>query len=567
MEFKETKPKAKIFIDGETVCVETPYFSKDVNIYFAANEGFAWVKERGRREMPLALVTPVHEKMIEFIPHKFKNFEWVISESDMVKIKASALEPKAPPLNPFEGVVTLTDRIKEIKDGKNLSISDFASFLKVEPKPFQKIGIEFIEANNGVAMIGDEMGLGKTLQAFGYAAKHHYKTVVVTLSSVKAPHKDEVEKLTYKRAVVVSDLKPGELKNAFAEYDFFIINYQQLGKYLKDFQKVCFDCVICDESQMMSNMKAARTRNVFKAFSSIPRRILLSGTPMGNTSMELYAQLHFLRPDIFKNARDFGERFCAPEMTYWGKAYKGSSNEKELKALMSGFYLARIKKEVAKMPEKKTRTIKLKLEGDDLRQYQLLKGDAAKKFIEEYGAAPNEIPDYLLENDKTMAVLHKLKAYCSLMKVNFIRPLVRDLLKADPTRKIIVFSGVRKTQSVLPDVFSDIGHVFLYGDNTQKERSEAQKKFKEDPDVRLFLVSTKAGGTGLNLPEADTVIFNDIEWEPRSLLQAEDRAHRLTQKKEVNVYYPIFVNTVEEYISDTVESKAELIRRVLGKED
>jgi intein/homing endonuclease/superfamily II DNA or RNA helicase len=392
-----------------------------------------------------------------------------------------------------------------------------------------------------------------TAQAIGYTSKNNFKTIVVTLASLKYNWKKEVEKFTHKTAVVID--KGFELAD-FNKYDYFITNYDQLNKWSKQLTKMKFDCVILDESHSIANVSAARTKNVNNLFKKIPHRILLSGTPSKNRPIELYSQLKFLKPKEFPNKQDFGLRYCDPTQGYSGFwEFKGASNLDELNERMAPFYVRRLKSEVLKdLPEKRISNLVFDMDSPERKEYNKLTGE----FLKNSEALGNDF-------FKTKASLMTLMKYCSKAKVPHVIDFVGTMLKEDLTRtkKVVIFAYFKETQQFLKNHFKD-SCVSLLGDDDAEARQAAVDRFQTDPNIKIFIGSTKAAGTGITLTAADTVIFADLLWTPADLKQAEDRLHRISQKNTVFVYYMTFLNCVEELVWNVLQSKLLVVAQTVG---
>jgi SWI/SNF-related matrix-associated actin-dependent regulator of chromatin subfamily A-like protein 1 len=428
--------------------------------------------------------------------------------------------------------------LKRIKSSKNSKI-EFED-LKVDPFNFQKVGYEFINYNEGVAMIGDSMGLGKTMQAISYAVKNDLKVVVVVPASLKYTWKSEVEKFSDKTATVLSEYdakKPIEIDS-----DFIIVNYEQLSKYEKFLSKHKHDLVILDESHYIKNTKSIRYKMVKKLFKKTKHRLLLSGTPINNRPMEFYSQLNFLRPDLFKSKERFGLRYCdAQENTYGrGFIYDGASNLRELYSKINSFYIRRNKKEVlTELPEKTRTLLEIDLSAEKRREYNKLFKEVAEEGL-------------------SLAGITQLKQLLAKNKIAKVEEFIASLIEEDNDRKVIVFSQYKETQDMLLKMFPKQTSSILAGHSPLRRQKEVEE-FQKDPSKRVFVGSTLAAGVGITLTAADVVIFLDLMWSPSHHDQGEDRALRIGQKNHVNVYYFLAHNTIENGLWADLEKKREII--------
>lgn len=438
----------------------------------------------------------------------------------------------------------------------------------VEPFAFQKVGIEFIEANNGVAFVGDSMGLGKTMQAIGYTSKNKLKTIVVCPASLKYNWKREVEKFTNHEALILSEVTVEEIKKIKKVEEispYVIINYEQLEKYEKFLKKMKWDCVVLDESHNIANSKSIRYRKVKSIFKKIEKRILLSGTAIKNRPIEFYTQLNFLKPELFPNKEHFGLRYCDAKLNNWGSKdnfkgylYDGSSNIRELNAKISSFYIRRLKENVLHdLPEKTINVLDVELTLEEQQEYLNL----CKDFIESLNNSKGEKLPISLKR------VVKLKQYLSKLKIKIVKDFIDNILIENDRKKIIVFSQFKATQESLVKYYKDKGNAIL-AKYSSKRKDDEVAEFNSNPEKRVMVASTKAGGVGHNITSSDTVIFVDLMWNYSDHEQAEDRAYRIGQKNAVSVYYLNYIDTIEQLLWKILEQKIDLVGQVLdGKEE
>lgn len=486
------------------------------------------------------------------IHKEIPRFDWLISDEAFKAVKAR--------IDWHENQLRKNKEIKELKEKKDINLD--LSFMKMEPYPYQKVGIAFLNKIHGVGMVGDSMGLGKTLQAIGYTAQNNLRTVIVCPASLKYNWKNEIAKFTNKTAVVLTEYQAEELspKNALADY--IIINYEQLEKYSKYLLKSKFDCVILDESQYIMNLQAKRTKLVFKLFKKVEKRMCLSGTPIKNRPIEFYSQLKFLRPDQFSNKMKYALRYCDAKETPFGWDMKGASNLDELNRKIAPFYIRRLKQEVLKeLPPKTVTVIETDLNVTEKNEYLKIKRDFERFMKDNWSVHGVGYQDQRLDGAH-LAKLMELKMFCSQTKVARVIEFVKEFVEASENRKIIVFSQFIHTQKMLRDAFPGIS-VSLLGEDAAEKRQEAVERFQNDPKIRVFVGSTIAAGVGLTLTAADTVIFADLMWSPADHQQAEDRAHRISQENPVFVYYMIFKETIEEMIWKVIGRKLSVIEQTL----
>jgi len=254
-------------------------------------------------------------------------------------------------------------------------------------------------------------------------------------------------------------------------------------------------------------------------------------------------------------AYGMGSKNCNPKKNAWGWDFSGASNLDELRRMM--YYMLRRSKEevLSELPEKTVTILETKLTPEGRKEYE--------QVLSDYRS-------WLLSNDKDMKALYAE----AITKVNYLKQVIvkhkniDDILEnfLESGKKIIVFSQYREAIKNLHKKYEKTS-VYLSGETPTDERQRIVDKFQQTPEVKIFFSTIKAGGVGITLTAADTVIFTDISWTPAEHLQAEDRAHRIGQKSSVNVYYLITPETIEEDIWKLLQRKEKVVNQILeGKE-
>ena len=441
---------------------------------------------------------------------------------------------------------------------------DFGKFDKRPPMEHQKKGVEFLLKNNR-CILGDDMGLGKSITTI-YAAltmEDKHKVLIVTLKSLKYNFAKEISYLDNRFAVV--DKKWQEAK-------FTIIHYDALKKYKTEIKAGKFTVLILDEAHKVRNPKTQRTKFIMDFISCLPivKIWLLTGTPIDNRPIDYFNLLKMIKHPIAKNWKNYVERYCDATIDKWGRwQVKGASNLEELHKLTQDTFLRRLKSNAGiELPDKFRKPIFLELK--NRKGYnQVIEDFKNKKYdklVDELGY-DGEVDDIQVE-EMTRLLLHR--QFCAMEKINdgSLIDLVDNIIEESETNKVIVFTNFRKVIDAIyehygPDICSFIDGRIL----DPKKRLEIMDDFNDNPSKQVIAINIMAGGTGLNGQGANYVIVNDMEWRPTSMLQAEDRAYRIGQKRDVNVYYPIYDDTVEQILYDTIEKKMQIISTVVeGKE-
>lgn len=475
-------------------------------------------------------------------------------------------------------------------------------------KQYQIKGLEWLVSlynNNLNGILADEMGLGKTIQTIAlitYLMEHKRINgpflIIVPLSTLSnwayefdkwAP---SVVKVSYKgspaaRRAFVPQLRSGKFNVLLTTYEYIIKDKHILAK-------IRWKYMIVDEGHRMKNHHCKLTQ-VLNTHYVAPRRLLLTGTPLQNKLPELWALLNFLLPTIFKSCSTFEQWFNAPfAMT----GEKVDLNEEEtiliirrLHKVLRPFLLRRLKKEVeAQLPEKVEYVIKCDMSALQrvLYRHMQAKGvlltDGSEKDKKGKGGTKtlmNTIMQlrkicnhpYMFQHIEesfsehlgfTGGIVQGLDLYRASGKFELLDRILPKLRAT--SHKVLLFCQMTSLMTIMEDYFAYRGFKYLRLDGTTKaeDRGMLLKTFNEPgSEYFIFLLSTRAGGLGLNLQSADTVIIFDSDWNPHQDLQAQDRAHRIGQQNEVRVLRLCTVNSVEEKILAAAKYKLNVDQKVI----
>jgi len=428
-------------------------------------------------------------------------------------------------------------------------------------------------------ILADDMGLGKTLQALVLLLmckekKENIPSLVVAPKTLLNNWLDEVSKFVPKLRVVIIDGFPKErmeiIKKA-KNYDLIITSYSVLQKDFEVYQKnkLKFNYCILDEAQFIKNHKTKNAQIVKKIDANY--RLALTGTPLENSVSEIWSVFDFLMPGFLGKNSFFVKNYQNPIMKR-----NDVKTLKHLKSKILPFMLRRVKENVLKeLPPKIEKVSKIELTTDQSVLYQEVLVNIKKEVfdvVKEKGFKKAQI--------NILAGLTKLRQVCNhpnlLMKkdnfrlyhsakVDLFLELVQEIFKAK--RKVLVFSQFTSMLDILASELDDKKIKFVYLSGRTKKRAEVIKQFNENSDITVFLISLKAGGTGLNLTTADNVIIFDPWWNPSVERQAVDRTHRIGQKNSVNVYRLITKGTIEEKIVLLQDRKKALFDSLIGESE
>ncbi len=442
-----------------------------------------------------------------------------------------------------------------------------SQLLKTELLPYQLDGVAFA-AGAGRAVLADEMGLGKTIQGVGVAeflARHVgiNKVLVVCPASLKSQWVSEINRFSERTSQIVSG-KTSERTEQYATGAFFTIcNYEQVLRDYLEIERTTWDLIILDEAQRIKNWEA-QTSRIIKSLRS-PFALILTGTPLENRLDDLYSVVEFIDDRQLGPAYHFIHGHRVVNET--GKVL-GYKNLDTIREKLRPILLRRTRQSIAlDLPPRKTEIIRVICTEEQKEihksQMQIVNSITRKKFISEMD---------LLRLQKALLLARMVSNSTQLVdkvapgfsgKLDYLNELLEKLI-AEPDRKIIIFSEWTKMLNLVEPILKKLKAKFVRLDGAvpQKQRNKLVHEFQTNTDCRCF-ITTNAGSTGLNLQAADTVINLDLPWNPALLEQRIARAHRMGQKRSVQVYLLVTEGVIEENLLGTLSAKHELAAAVL----
>jgi len=465
-----------------------------------------------------------------------------------------------------------TKELKKIKNKlKNVEKLKFKepTNLKGNLREYQKVGYNWFKVLDYLGfggILGDEMGLGKTIQAITFILSNKdSRSLIVAPTSLTYNWLDEFERFAPELKVAAFNGSKEERMEGFNhinEFDVVITTYNLLKRDLESYKTIRFDYCILDEAQFIKNSNSQNSLAVKEINAN--RRFALTGTPIENSLMELWSIFDFIMPGYLFDEKKFSVR-------YHKKLKEGPEVIEELNKLISPFILRRRKKEVIKeLPDKIEKTLVVNLE------------DEQKKVYKTYANYAIDLIEKKVKNDEfksskieILAYITKLRQLCldpSVLVDNYnggsakLEAIVELLNQTvSEGHRVLIFS---QFTSVLKNIgirlkLEKISYSYLDGSISSEKRMDIVKSFNQGNNS-VFLISLKAGGTGLNLTSADIVIHFDPWWNPAVEDQATDRAHRIGQKNVVEVIKIIAKGTIEEKILLLQENKKRLISEIMG---
>ncbi len=453
---------------------------------------------------------------------------------------------------------------------------DLPGGLRATLRPYQRLGVawlQFLQALGAGGILADDMGLGKTLMTLAFLLRRKQvegrePSLVVCPTSVASNWLREAARFTPGLRIVLLH-GPSRDAAAIGEHDVVVTTYALLRRDIEALSAVRFRCVVLDEAQNIKNADSATTRAANRLDASM--RLALSGTPVENRLRELWSLSSFVNPGILGTSRAFETRFERPIV-----ADRKSPLASELRAIVRPFLLRRTKDDVLPdLPPKIEVDRVVTLSESDKRMYDALAHtlrDSVARDIESRGLAQSSLSVFTaLTRLRQMACDPRLVdarlapaavAAPSAKRGAFL-DLVRELVAEG--RRALVFSQFVQLLTLWRVDLDAEAIAYEYLDGATVRREEIVDRFQKGK-APLFLISLKAGGAGLNLTAADTVIHCDPWWNPAVEEQATDRAHRIGQDKTVTVVRLIARGTIEEKMLSLKAKKRELTRAVIGND-
>ncbi|KAJ6355755.1 hypothetical protein OIU78_003979 [Salix suchowensis] len=446
--------------------------------------------------------------------------------------------------------------------------------------PFQRDGVRFVLQHGGRALLADEMGLGKTIQAIAVAAcvRNSWPVLILAPSSLRLHWASMIHQwldIPSSDILVVLSQSSGSNRAGFNIVSssrsticldglFNIISYDVVPKLQNKLMTSEFKVVIADESHFLKNAQAKRTTSSLPVIKKAQYAILLSGTPALSRPIELFKQLEALYPDVYKNVHDYGNRYCKGGI--FG-AYQGASNHEELHNLMKAtVMIRRLKKDVlSELPVKRRQQVFLDLPEKDMKQINALFRELEVVKGKIKACASDEEVKSLRFTEKNL--INKIYTDSAEAKISGVLDYLGTVIEAGC--KFLIFAHHQPMIDSIHEFLlkKKVGCIRIDGKTAAASRQALVTDFQEKDAIKAAVLSIRAGGVGLTLTAASTVIFAELSWTPGDLIQAEDRAHRIGQVASVNIYYLLANDTVDDIIWDVVQSKLENLGQMLDGQE
>ena len=475
--------------------------------------------------------------------------------------------------------VTMTRKLQKLTNFDELEDAPMPVNFEGHLRPYQKAGynwFHFLKQYHFGGCLADDMGLGKTIQTLSLLQKHKEDTegaggkatsLVIMPTSLIYNWLNEARKFAPQLKLMVHT---GTMRyrsaEVFANYDVVITTYGISRIDIEMFKGFFFDYVILDESQNIKNPSSKSYQAVKQLKSRF--KLILSGTPVENSVNDLWTQMSFINPGLLGAQQFFQNEFVAPI-----EKKKDEDKARKLQALIKPFVLRRTKEQVAtELPPKTENLFYCQMTEEQSSVYEEVKSEYRNellKSLEDGTFAKTQIQ--VLQG---LIKLRQIANHPIMIDKDYegdsgkFEDVVHTLGNVlDGGHKVLIFSQFVKQLSIYREHFERIGIPYVYLDGATQNRGDVVKQFQEDEKTRVFLISIKAGGVGLNLTEADYVFILDPWWNPAVEQQAIDRTHRIGQTKNVFIYKFITKDSVEEKILALQQRKLSLSRALITTEE
>lgn len=574
--FNTAKPQTKIFISSNT-----DWFDAKIDIVFGDQK--VTVAEVKRALANKQQFVQLNDGTLGILPE-----EWLKKYSLLFRVG----EGNSQHLKLSRYHLSVVDELYENRDEEELivqleskyeNLRQFNKIKEIDPpghlapilRPYQVAGFQWLNYLKDIkwgGILADDMGLGKTVQALSFL--EHYrrengklKALVVCPTTLIYNWENEIKKftpeLTYR---IHHGAARTRTKEELLDHDVTITTYGTLRSDIKLLMSVNFDYVILDESQAIKNPASKVTKAA--CLLTTKNRLCMSGTPLQNNTFDIFAQMNFLNPGMLGTMEYFRQEFAIPIDKF------GEQDRKEhLRKILYPFILRRTKEQVAKdLPEKQEMILWCEMEDEQRKIYDAYRNDYRDKImgtIQEQGIQRSQLT--ILQG------LMKLRQICDSPAIlnedeKFenhsikLDELAREIVENIGDHKALVFSQFLGMLALIKARLDELGIKYEYfdGSTTAPDREKAIQSFQNDDEVRVFLISLKAGGVGLNLTAADYVYIVDPWWNPAVEQQAIDRTHRIGQTKNIFAYRMICRDTIEDKILQLQEKKKALAKDLIA---
>lgn len=542
----------------------------EIHQYFQQGRKYFYLEKKGNIEIPVSKLQTINKSLstVDAVKTGEGKYEIKTFRAGIVAelTEHEVVTKMSKKFTTFWDKISSFNSMEEIPLPKGIK-ADFRDYQK---KGFNWLWFLYSYGLNGI--LADDMGLGKTLQALTLIQKAKetdgkMASLVICPTSVVFNWEAEIKK--FASGLKCLNLTGATRKGFFKkinDYDIVITSYALLRRDIEDLKHIEFRSIILDESQNIKNQESLTAQSSKQLKAS--HRLALSGTPIENRLSELWSAFDFLMPGFLYDINEFNYRYGVPIQE------KGDRDiEKRLKKQIYPFILRRMKRDIAKDLPDKIENI----------AYCKMTPDQKDFYLDVLDSTRQEIFDKVntdgFEKSKmsVFSALLRLRQVCchprlydkegkmgniESGKFEHLKEMLEEIISEG--HRVLLFSQFVQMLDIVKDWFDKTGIKYEYLTGSTKDRQTVVNNFNNNPTIPVFLISLKAGGTGLNLTGADYVIHYDPWWNPAVEDQATDRAHRIGQTKNVFVYRLITKGSVEEKIMKLKERKRDLLDSVIS---
>ena len=471
--------------------------------------------------------------------------------------------------------VTMSKKLEKLRDFEQIEDRSIPGNFVGELRPYQKAGFNWMNFLNSYKFGGclaDDMGLGKTIQTLALLQgikESGEKTPSLLIMPTSLLYNWELEASKFTPDLKVFNYTgTNRVKDVaqFDGYDIILTSYGITRLDIEILKGFYFNYVILDESQAIKNPNSNISKCVKKLNSR--NRLILTGTPLENSTLDLWSQMSFINPGLLGSQSFFKNEFLTPI-----EKQADQDKTKKLYSIIKPFILRRHKSQVAtELPEKVESVKYCSMTADQESRYEEVKSYFRNKILEQIESqGMNKSQMILLQG---LTKLRQIANHPRMVdqeyhsdagKLDAVTRMIQSAISED--HKILVFSQFVKHLTIISDYLNKNSIDFAYLDGSTKDRQAQVERFQNDDKLKLFLISLKAGGLGLNLTKAEYVFLLDPWWNPAVEQQAIDRAHRIGQENQVFIYKFITKNTVEEKILKLQQKKVKLATDLITTEE
>lgn len=574
--FNTAKPQTKIFISSNT-----DWFDAKVDILFGDQR--VTVAEVKRALANKQQFVHLNDGTLGILPEEWlKKYSLLFrvgeGKTDSLKLSRyhlSVVDELYETRDEEELVVQLEEKYEKLREFNKIKEIEPSYNLKMILRPYQVAGYQWLNYLKDIkwgGILADDMGLGKTVQALSFIEyfkneQGKLKALVVCPTTLIYNWENEIKKFTPKLTYRIHHgAMRTRVKEELTDHEVTITTYGTLRSDIKLLMSVDFDYVILDESQAIKNPSSKVTKAA--CLLNAKHRLCMSGTPLQNNTFDIFAQMNFLNPGMLGTMEFFRQEFAIPIDKF------GEQDRKDhLRKILYPFILRRTKEQVAKdLPEKQEMILFCEMEDEQRSIYDAYRNDFRNQIlgtIETQGIQKSQLT--ILQG------LMKLRQICDSPAIlneqeKFenhsikLDELARELSEDMGNHKALIFSQFLGMLALIRAKLEELGIKYEYfdGSTSAPDREKAIQSFQNNEEVRVFLISLKAGGVGLNLTAADYVYIVDPWWNPAVEQQAIDRTHRIGQTKNIFAYRMICKDTIEDKILQLQEKKRALAKDIIS---